>query len=357
MAIITVNCDLLRRHLPDGDESVGFLEDIAAAGGRATALTQQLLAFSRAQPARVAVLDLNAIVTDLGRMLARVIGEDVHLVTHLASELGAVEADRGQIEQVIMNLVVNARDAMPGGGTLTIETRDDAIDEARAQRLGGIAPGRYVALTVRDTGVGMDDATLAQIFDPFFTTKGLGKGTGLGLATVYGIVKQAGGGIAVDSTPGQGTQFTIYLARTDAVVRVAREEPPGPESHEGTETILVVEDQERLREVLGVVLRGFGYHIIAARDAEHALRVAQEHDGPIDLLLTDVVMPRTSGPMLAERVRALRPRIEVLFMSGYTADAMEHHGAFQRGAALLQKPFRPDELARAVRAALSPAKG
>ncbi|MFT3764273.1 MAG: ATP-binding protein [Minicystis sp.] len=353
MAIITVNSDLLRRHIPEGDPALGFLDDISAAGVRATALTQQLLAFSRAQPTRAAVLDLNAIVTDLGRMLARVIGEDVVLVTRLEGKLGAVEADRGQIEQVLMNLVVNARDAMPGGGTLTIETGNEDVDEARADKLGGLEPGPYVALTVRDTGTGMDEETLAHIFDPFFTTKGMGKGTGLGLATVYGIVKQAGGGIAVRSTPGKGTTFSIYLARSEGVVPSNRKEAPRSDAPEGTETVLVVEDQERLREVLGVVLRGFGYEVIAARDAEDALRLATSHDGPIDLLLTDVVMPKTSGPMLAERIRAVRPGIGVLFMSGYTADAMEQHGGTKQGAALLQKPFRPDELGRAIRAALA----
>jgi CheY-like chemotaxis protein len=199
----------------------------------------------------------------------------------------------------------------------------------------------------------MDEATLAQIFDPFFTTKGLGKGTGLGLATVYGIVKQAGGGLAVHSAPGKGTEFSIYLARSDAQVPSARKDPPRVDAPEGTETILVVEDQERLRDVLGLVLRGFGYEVIAAHDADDALRLAREHEGPLDLLLTDVVMPRTSGPLLAERIQAVRPGIGVLFMSGYTADAMEQHGGFRRGAALLQKPFRPDELGRAVRAVLA----
>jgi signal transduction histidine kinase len=346
MAIITVNGDLLRRAIPAGHTALGFVDDIAAAGARATALTQQLLAFSRAQPARIQVLDLNAIVTDLGRMLGRVIGEDVTLVTRLAVGLGAVEADRGQIEQVIMNLVVNARDAMPGGGTLTIETGNVEVAADAALHLGGIEPGSYVRLAVRDTGTGMDAATVAQIFDPFFTTKGLGKGTGLGLATVYGIVKQAAGGIAVESAPGKGTQLSIYLARSsEPVVPSIREDhrTPVPEGHE---TILVVEDQERLRDVIGVVLRGLGYRVIAAHDADDALRLAGE-EGGIDLLLTDVIMPKTSGPVLADRIRAARPGVKVLFMSGYTADVID-----LRGAALLPKPFRPDDLGRAVRAVL-----
>jgi signal transduction histidine kinase/ActR/RegA family two-component response regulator len=368
MAIITVNADLLQQRLPEGDAARGFLDDIAAAGARAAALTQQLLAFSRAQPARTAVLDLNAIVTDLGRMLSRLIGDDVLLVTRLAPGLGAVVADRGQLEQVLMNLVVNARDAMPGGGTLTLSTADVEIDAARAAELGGVTAGPYVVLGVRDTGIGMDEETLAHIYDPFFTTKGplsmvprsgrssgggAVQGTGLGLATVYGIVQQAGGAIAVTSAMGQGTEFFIYLPRTDAAPSGRRSEGEGAGATHGSETILVVEDQERLREAIAVVLQGFGYEVLAARDAIEAERFADVRQGPIDLLLTDVVMPRTSGPVLAERLRILRPGIRVLFMSGYAADVMRDHPGLQGGAALLAKPFRPDELGRAVRQALS----
>jgi signal transduction histidine kinase/CheY-like chemotaxis protein len=356
MAIITVNCDLLRRRV-DGDPGLrGFVEDIASAGGRAAALTQQLLAFSRAQPAVHAVLDLNGIVVDLGRMLSRVIGEDVLLVTRLVDDLGTVEADRGQLEQVLMNLVVNARDAMPGGGTLTIATENEEIDEARADELGGIGAGRCVVLRVRDTGTGMDAETVSHIFDPFFTTKGIAhgpQGTGLGLATVYGIVKQSGGGIAVTSAPGQGTELAIYLPRSESAASLPPEAPKDTGSLEGTETILVVEDQPRLRDVLVVVLRGFGYQVLAAVDAADAVRLAEEHPGPIELLLTDVVMPRTSGPQLAARIRSIRAGIQVLFMSGYTADAMVAHGGAGERTALLQKPFGPDELGRAVRTALS----
>jgi signal transduction histidine kinase len=349
MAIVTVNCDLLRRRLPQGDGLRVFVEDIGAAGARAAALTQQLLAFSRAQPSSRAVIDLNAIVTDLGRMLDRLIGEDIVLVTKLADPIGAVEADRGQIEQVLMNLVVNARDAMPAGGTLTIETGDDALDEARAAEIG-LPAGPYVTLVVRDTGSGMDEATLAHIFDPFFTTKATGQGTGLGLSTVYGIVKQSGGAVAVTSVLGEGSRFTIHLPRVAPSVRPP--EPPDARAAvvTGSETLLVVEDQERLRDAIGVVLEGFGYDVLAAKDADDALRLAEQHPGPIHLLLTDVVMPRTSGPLLAERVREKRPGIKILFMSGYAADALPAHG----GAAgpLLPKPFGPDDLARAIRAAL-----
>jgi two-component system, cell cycle sensor histidine kinase and response regulator CckA len=349
MAIVGVNCDLLRRRIPEGDALRAFVEDIGAAGARAAALTQQLLAFSRAQPSSRAVVDVNAIVTDLGRMLDRLIGEDVALVTKLVDPIGAVQADRGQIEQVLMNLVVNARDAMPAGGTLTIETGDEALDEARAADLG-VPAGPYVTLVVRDTGSGMDEATLAHIFDPFFTTKATGQGTGLGLSTVYGIVKQSGGAIAVTSTLGHGSRFTIHLPRV--APSVPPPEPAGARAaaESGSETLLVVEDQERLRDAISVVLEGFGYEVMAAKDAEDALRIAEQHPGPIHLLLTDVVMPRTSGPQLARRVRAKRPGIKVLFMSGYAADALPDHGGAT--APLLPKPFGPDDLARAIRAAL-----
>jgi signal transduction histidine kinase len=358
MAIVTVNCELVRRRLPEGDPIRAFVEDIGAAGARAAALTQQLLAFSRAQPSARAVLDLNVIVTDLGRMLDRVIGEDVVLVTRLAEDLGAVEADRGQIEQVLMNLVVNARDAMPGGGTLTIETLDEDLDAARAAELG-VPAGPYVTLVVGDTGSGMDAETLAHIFEPFFTTKATGQGTGLGLSTVYGIVKQAGGAITVKSAPGQGTRFSIHVPRVAPSARPAEEESAASEdprssgrgaARPAAETLLVVEDQERLRDAIGVVLDGLGYEVLAAKDADDALRIAEQHAGPIHLVLTDVVMPRTSGPLLAERIRDKRPDVRILFMSGYPADALSRHGAAE--APLLSKPFGPDELARAVRAAL-----
>ena len=284
MAIVTVNCDLLRRRLDRDDPATAFVEDIAAAGARAAALTQQLLAFSRAQPTVRAVLDLNRIVGEMGRMLVRVIGEDVVLVTRLADGIGAVEADRGQLEQVLMNLVVNARDAMPRGGTLTIETSEVEIGVEigveRAAELGKAPPGRYVALTVRDTGTGMDAGTLAHIFDPFFTTKETGQGTGLGLATVYGIVQQNGGVIAVDSAPAAGTRFTIYLPRA---AQPEAEAPAPSDAHtprRGTEIILLVEDQERLRDAIGVVLRGYGYEVIEARDGDDAVALAEGFPGP-----------------------------------------------------------------------------
>jgi CheY-like chemotaxis protein len=240
---------------------------------------------------------------------------------------------------------------MPGGGTLTIETKNAQLDHVRAADLGGVPPGRYVALVVRDTGTGMDEATLAHIFDPFFTTKQTGEGTGLGLATVYGIVKQTGGAISVKSAPGQGSSFTIYLPRAAEAAPERREERGDAEVEAGSETLLVVEDQERLRTVVALVLRGFGYQVLTAKDADEAARVVEAHPGPIDLLLTDVIMPRTSGPLLAERIQGMRPGVKVVFMSGYAADEMG--GRLEKGAAFLQKPFGPEELARAVRKALS----
>jgi signal transduction histidine kinase/ActR/RegA family two-component response regulator len=362
MAIIKVNCELLARDLPADAPERGFVDDIAAAGARAAGLTQQLLAFSRAQPTVRARLDLNRIVGDLGRMLARVIGDDVVLSTKLAAGLGVIEADRGQLEQVLMNLVVNARDAMPRGGTLTIETKNADLDAAAAAEVGGIPAGPYVSLVVSDTGNGMDDETRSRIFDPFFTTKETGHGTGLGLATVYGIVKQSGGAIGVTSAVGQGTRFSIYFPRAaegaaDPPREAPRKAAPADDldGHASGETILLCEDQARLRDVVAMVLRSFGYDVLVAKDAEEAARTAASHEGPIHLLLTDVVMPKTSGPLLAERIQKIRPETKVLFMSGYAADAMD--GKIARGAALLAKPFGPDELARAVRSALGISSG
>src|SRR6185503_1969424 len=228
-------------------------------------------------------------------------GEDIQLSTHLSADLGAIEADRGHLEQVLLNLVVNARDAMPGGGALTIETRNEALEAARAADLG-VSPGAYVALAVRDTGKGMDEATLAQIFDPFFTTKESGRGTGLGLSTVYGIVKQSGGGITVSSAVGEGTRFSIVLPRADGAGAGAAARGEAEAAPRGTETILMAEDQAPLRQAIGVALRGFGYTVLEARDVNDARRIAREHPGEIALLLTEVVMPGLSGPDLADRV-------------------------------------------------------
>lgn len=327
------------------------LEEIRDAGGRAAQLTNQLLAFSRKQVLQSKVFDLNGTVSGISKMLVRVIGEDIEMTTRLESGLGLVKADPGQIEQVIINLAVNARDAMPLGGKITLETAnvDLAADYTRSRV---IKPGSYVMLAVSDTGCGMDTKTLSHIFEPFFTTKERGKGTGLGLATVYGIVNQSGGYIWVFSELGMGTTFKVYLPAVegvqDAPVKVERVET----SPRGTETIMVVEDEQSVRALAGTVLRALGYSVLEAASGPEAIQIAAAHAGPIPLLLTDVVMPQMSGRELAELMIAVRPDIKVLFASGYTDDAIVHHGVLEAGIAFLQKPFTPSSLARKVREVL-----
>ena len=348
--------EMVLRDLPPGSPGAARLEQVLRAAKRAAGLTRQLLAFSRRQVLKPQVLDLNAVVSDVVPMLRRLIGEDVELRARLPPGLGAVEVDPGQIEQVIVNLAVNARDAMPEGGLLTIETADATLDASYARTHHPVVPGRYVLLAVTDTGVGMDAATRERIFEPFYTTKPEGKGTGLGLATVYGIVKQSGGYIWVYSEPGHGTTLRIYLPRVDAAPG-----PPPPEAARsrqepaGTGTVLVVEDQDDLRELVKEVLEEAGYRVLVARDGPEALDIGARHPGPIRLLLTDVVMPRMSGRELASRLRAARPETRVLYMSGYSNEAVAYRGVIEEGALLLQKPFGPDELARRVREALEPA--
>jgi CheY-like chemotaxis protein len=296
------------------------------------------------------VLDVNAVVASTESLLRRLLGEDVRLATTLAQDLGAVKVDPGQLEQIIMNLAVNARDAMPRGGRLTIETANVDMDESYVRGHAAAGPGRYVMLAVSDTGVGMDAQTQARIFEPFFTTKEPGKGTGLGLATVYGIVKQSGGFIWVYSEPGHGTTFKIYLPRVDElVVPVAA---LAQQLVGGSETVLVVEDVAAVRTVACEMLARHGYRVLEAPDGDTALRLAAKHQGQIHLLLTDVVMPDVSGRELADQLAALRPGLRVLFMSGYTDDAVVRHGVLQEGIAYLQKPFTPDTLARKVRRVL-----
>ncbi len=350
VAVIAMNCDLLRRSLPAGDPLRGYVDDIAEAGARASNLTRQLLAFGRAQPRVGEVLDLNRIVDDMSRMLDRVIGEDVTLVTRLDPSLGHVEQDRGHIEQVLMNLVVNARDAMPKGGSITIETANVELHEARAAELG-VLPGRWVTLAVNDTGQGMDEATIARIFDPFFTTKEGGAGTGLGLSTVYGIVQQSGGAITVVSAVGKGSTFTAYLPRVSGVVKASPRVSvrPPPSTSGGHEVILLVEDQARLRAAIAAVLEELGYRVLAAPSPEDAIAIVGAGADPIDMLLTDVVMPKMSGVELAEKIRALRPAMRVLFMSGYAAPVAGHTAA---AGPILAKPFEARELAARVREVL-----
>ncbi len=344
--------DLVLEDLSVDDQRRADVEDIKRAAQRAAALTRQLLAFSRQQVLTPQVLDLNALIRDLEKMLRRLIGEDIQFRTVLASDLGAVRADPGQLEQVIMNLAVNARDAMPQGGKLTVETANVDVDDAYAQAHVPMVPGRFAMLAVSDTGIGMETQVKAHIFEPFFTTKEKGKGTGLGLATVYGIVKQSNGYIWVYSQPGHGTSFKIYLPRVEGAAEPAAPRPAPPASLRGAETILLVEDEEAVRNLTRRVLEAHGYTVLTAADGEEALRLATGHNGPIQLLVTDVVMPNMSGRQLAERVVSARRETKVLYLSGYTDDAIVHHGVLEPGIAFLQKPFTPQGLARKLREVL-----
>jgi PAS domain S-box-containing protein len=350
LTAILGNTQLLLRDLPPGDSKRGDVEEIRKASERAASLTRQLLAYSRRQMLQPEVLDLNVVVAEMDKLLRRLIGENIALETLLAPDLGRVRADPNQVEQVLVNLAVNARDAMAdgGGGTLTIGTGNVDLDEAFTQANLGSKAGPHVMLAVTDTGTGMDATVRAHLFEPFFTTKEVGKGTGLGLATVYGIVKQSDGYIAVHSEPGRGSSFKIYLPRLDARPSTSS---PGLKLgvSRGTETILVVEDEPAVLALSQRALETHGYVVLAASDATTALRLVERHGGTIHLLLTDVVMPGMSGRDLADQLAARRPGTRVLYMSGYPGDAVVQHGELQPGAAFLQKPFSPDGLARKVR--------
>jgi two-component system cell cycle sensor histidine kinase/response regulator CckA len=351
LSVILSYAELLRDDLPAGDPRRADLEEIHKAGEKAAGLTRQLLAFSRKQVLRPRVLDLNETLAGTEKLLRRLLGEDIELVLEAAEGLGRVHADAGQIEQVLMNLVVNARDAMPRGGALTLRTADVDVDCESVERLG-VPPGAYVCVTVTDTGCGMDAATQARIFEPFFTTKEAGKGTGLGLSTVFGIVEQSGGRVTVASAPGKGTTFCVYLPRKVEEPVAAEEAPPPRSRLEGTETVLLVEDDEQVRRVVVSTLRRQGYELLVAADGSEALRLMEEREGPVHLLLTDVVMPRMSGRDLAETLKNRRPGIRVLFMSGYTKDAVLRHGVSDGSVAFVQKPVTPEALATRVRQAL-----
>jgi two-component system cell cycle sensor histidine kinase/response regulator CckA len=352
LSVILGYSSMLLSDLKPVDPIRADIDLIRVAGEKAAALTRQLLAFSRQQVLAPKVLDLNELVQDAERMLRRLLGEDIQLVMLYDKNLSRVRVDPGQIDQVVMNLALNARDAMPTGGKLTIETKDVFLDAAYAADHLEVTPGPYVMLAVSDTGVGMDRETQLRIFEPFFTTKEVGKGTGLGLATVFGIVRQSGGSIWVYSELGAGTTFKVYLPRA------TQGELPGPPvfvepvSLRGTETILLVEDQDEVRRVAQEILSRYGYHVIAAQNAGEALLSCERHPRTIHLLLTDVVMPQMSGRELAVRLETVRPDMKVLYMSGYTDNAIVHHGILDSGIAYVQKPLVPETLARRVREVL-----
>jgi PAS domain S-box-containing protein len=355
LVVINGYAEMILSELKAEDPLRDPAQEIISAGNRAAALTRQLLAFSRKQVMRPQAIDLNKLLTDVEKMLRRLIREDIEFKLTLTPELWSVKADPDQFEQVIMNLVVNARDAMPKGGVLTIGTSNIELGERDVRGFLDLAPGRYVSLTVVDTGIGMTAETKRRLFEPFFTTKPLGEGTGLGLSMVYGIIKQHGGDISLYSELGRGSAFKIYWPATDQPGESALARPEGHQTlYRGDETILLVEDDEKVRKLIRQMLLQQGYKVLEARDGLEAVDVAGKHDGPVDLLLTDVVMPRMGGEELAEQVVALRPDIEVVFMSGYPGGGTSGHGALDPNAILLQKPFEKDTLGRILRQVLGP---
>jgi len=357
LTAILGSTDLLLEELPADHPGRLEAEETRKAALRAADLTRQLLAFSRQQVLAPQVLDINEIVVNVERMLRRIIREDVEVRTVQAPDIGAVRADPGQLEQVLLNLAVNARDAMPRGGRLTIETANADLDETYATEHAVVAPGRYVMFAVSDTGTGMDTATQARLFEPFFTTKEKGKGTGLGLATVYGIVKQSGGYIWVYSEPAQGTSMKVYLPRVEAPIEPISSPPPPSGSLRGSETILIVEDQDEVRKLTRRMLEARGYQVLAAASGADALRIADQAARRIDLLLTDVIMPGMSGREVALLLGPAHPNMRVLFVSGYTDESIVHEGMLAPGLAFLQKPFTAEGLARKVREVLDAPRG
>jgi two-component system, cell cycle sensor histidine kinase and response regulator CckA len=351
LSVIISYGELLLADLKPNDPMRADIEEISKAGKRAADLTRQLLLFSRQHVLEPKVLDLNDTLASVDRMLQRILGADVELVSLRGQRLGRVRADPSAIEQVILNLVVNARDAMPTGGQLTIETANVELDEGYVREHAGARAGPHVMLAVTDTGVGMERATMARIFEPFFTTKEKGKGTGLGLSTVFGIVQQNGGLVFVYSEPGNGTTFKVYLPRVDNVVDTVAATAP-PATLRGSETILLVDDDDQVRHVARSILIRNGYHVIEARNAGEALLSSERHNGTIHLLLTDVVMPQVSGPELARRLTAGRGEMKVLCMSGYTDDTVVRHGVIEAQVEYLQKPVTPESLTRKVREVL-----
>ena len=352
LGVIIGYAEFLQESLDPENTLRGSVDEILKAGKRAASLTRQLLAFSRQQVLDPKVVDLNVVVSDMDKMLRRLIGEDIELSTVLGAGLGRIKADQGQLEQVLMNLVVNARDAMPQGGKLLIETRNMVMDDAFVRRYPyPVQPGPYVCLTVSDSGIGMDAETKARAFEPFFTTQEKGKGTGLGLSTVYGVVKQSGGYIDIDSAPGAGTSFKIYLPRVNEDIKTEKL-AGGAASFAGNETILLAEDESSLRTLTRNTLELCGYKVLEAKDGVEALEISDRHTGPIDLLLTDMVMPGMGGRALAQELIRRRPEIRLAYMSGYTGQAVGSQGPVDPGSVFLLKPFTRELLTRKIREAL-----
>lgn len=349
LTVINGYTDLLIQDASPDDPVLQELEQIRAAGQRATSLTSQLLAFSRKQVLQPRILNLNDIIVETDKMLRRLIGEHIELKTIPCPDLHTINADPVQIQQIVMNLAVNARDAMPNGGTLTIETANVDFDDPYLAGHPVAKPGPYVMVAVSDNGVGMDEKTQSSIFEPFFTTKTKGQGTGLGLSTVYGIVKQSGGFIWVYSEPEEGTTFKIYFPRTEVELQEQTEEGRSRQKHQGTETILLVEDDESVRVLTSQILRNQGYQVLEAANGIDALQIAAGYAGEIHVILTDVIMPQMSGKELVARIEAIRPGIKTLFVSGYTNNVIVHHGILDRNICFLQKPFTNEDLARKLR--------
>ncbi|MBK8168724.1 MAG: response regulator [Sandaracinaceae bacterium] len=351
LSVILSYSELIKGDLKANDPMRADIEEVTKAAQRAAGLTRQLLMFSRQQVVEPKVLDLRDVLTDMDKMLRRVLGEDVDLVLIAPESAARIKVDPSNLEQVILNLVVNARDAMPTGGVLTVETANVVLDESFAQDHFGAKPGPHVMMAVTDTGLGMDRATQARIFEPFFTTKEVGKGTGLGLSTVFGIVQQSGGAVWVYSEPGKGTSFKIYFPRVDADLDIT-EAQVEPATLRGTETILLVEDENEVRTVVQSILRRQGYRVVAAQNPGEAILLSETHPTAFNLLLTDVVMPQMSGPELTRRLCVSHPQMLVLCMSGYTDDSILRHGVLESGVPFLQKPITPELLARKVREVL-----
>jgi signal transduction histidine kinase/CheY-like chemotaxis protein len=352
LTVIKSYASMLHDDIEAGDPRRDDVAEVEKAADRAAGLTRQLLAFSRQQVLKPQVLHLNDTVAEVGKMLSRLIGADVAMSTRYDPDLGFVKADAGQLEQVLMNLAVNARDAMPNGGTLTIETRNVELGEHYVDQYGGCEPGAYIMIAVSDTGHGMDAATQERIFEPFYTTKGIGKGTGLGLSTVYGIMKQSGGTVSVESAIGKGTTFRVYLPRVTSDAQKVEMSRSITNATPGHETVLLVDDDTAVREVTRRMLKRIGYEVIEATNGEHALSVCAEVDWKVDLVITDVVMPMMSGPDFARQLLLHCPSARILFMSGYTEETIRAQGPLVDRGEFLEKPFTPDGLAKRVREVL-----